>query len=95
MMTVLPSGMPSTSGPAATTTGMSRALARMAACDDGLPSRENHTSHQFEIKSGGLGGRQVSGHQDTLRGDLPSGFPGQGPQHLVGDRVTSAALSLR
>ncbi len=61
-----------TSEPAATTTGMSRALARMAACEVGLPSARSHAGHQVQVQV--QRSRQGSGlgHQDPLRGDLPS-----------------------
>ena len=84
---VVPSGTVSTSRPAATTTGMSRARARIAACEVGLPCGEDDAGHQVEVQAGRLGGRQVAGDQDALGRHLPGGLAGQRPQHLVADRA--------
>ena len=51
------------------------------------PLGEDDAGHQVEVQAGRLGGRQVAGHQDTLRRHPPGGLAGQGPQHLVADRV--------
>ena len=63
--TVVPSGIASTSRPAATTTrdvagpGQDRGVRGRAAVG------EDDSGHQLQVQAGGLGGRQVAGHQDA------------------------------
>ena len=86
--TVVPSGMLSTSRPAATTTGMSRARARIAACDVGLPCGEDDAGDQ--VRDPGRPSRRASGRGPPGRPAAVicrRGLAGQRPQHLVADRV--------
>ena len=64
---VVPSGTASTSRPAATTSGMPRDRARIAACERRAPGGQHDAPHQREVEAGGLGRGQVAGDEDARR----------------------------
>ena len=51
----------------------------------GCPAARTMPRHQGEVEPGGLGRRQVGGHQDALGDVCRVGLAGQRPQHLVAD----------
>ena len=46
---------------------------------------EDHSGHQVQVEAGGLGRREVGGHQDSLGSHPTSSDAGQRPEDLVAD----------
>ena len=82
----VPSGTSSTSRPAATTSGMSRARARIAACEVGAALGEDDAVHQVGVQPGGLGRASGPARPGRPRPTVcRAGLAGQRAQHLVAD----------